>query len=89
MNLGSIALISMIVWNDKYLLLFEKEKNYILLFNLLTGRIETKFNYENKDNYLLTGKKLVINDKAHSVLLGKREIDLTPKEYALLKYFVI
>ena len=63
MNLGSIALISMIVWNDKYLLLFEKEKNYILLFNLLTGRIETKFIYENKDNYLLTGKKLVINDK--------------------------
>ena len=63
MNLGSIALISMIVWNDNYLLLFEKEKNYILLFNLLTGRIETKFNYENKDNYLLTGKKLVINDK--------------------------
>ena len=63
MNLGSIALISMIVWNDKYLLLFEKEKNYILLFNLLTGRIETKFNYENKDNYLFTGKKLVINNK--------------------------
>ena len=63
MNLGSIALISMIVWNDNYLLLFEKEKNYILLFNLLTGRIETKFNYENKDNYLFTGKKLVINDK--------------------------
>ena len=63
MNLGSIALISMIVWNDKYLLLFEKEKNYILLFNLLTGRIETKFNYENKDNYLFTCKKLVINDK--------------------------
>ena len=63
MNLGSIALISMIVWNDKYLLLFEKEKNYILLFNLLTGRIETKFIYENKDNYLFTGKKLVINDK--------------------------
>ena len=63
MNLGSIALISMIVWDDKYLLLFEKEKNYILLFNLLTGRIETKFIYENKDNYLFTGKKLVINDK--------------------------
>ena len=70
MNLGSIALISMIVWNDNYLLLFEKEKNYILLFNLLTGRIENKFYYENKDNYLFTGKKLVIDDKEELLFIN-------------------
>ena len=31
---------------------------------------------------------LVIDDKAHSVLIDEREINLTPKEYDLLKYFV-
>lgn len=31
---------------------------------------------------------LFINDKAHEVYIDDKEIDLTPKEYDLLKYFV-
>ena len=31
---------------------------------------------------------LVIDDKAHSVFVDEKEINLTPKEYDLLKYFI-
>ena len=55
----------------------------------LVARIKAVLKRAKGRNEVFKIGELVINDKAHSVLLGKREIDLTPKEYALLKYFVM
>ena len=38
------------------------------------------------DNYVFDG--LVIDDKAHDVYVDNNKINLTPKEYDLLKYFI-
>ncbi len=55
----------------------------------LVARIKAVLKRAKGRNEVFKIGELVINDKAHSVLLEKREIDLTPKEYALLKYFVM
>ena len=41
---------------------------------------------QEEDKYVFN--TLVIDDKAHSVTVDNKEINLTPKEYDLLKYFV-
>lgn len=41
---------------------------------------------QKEDKYVFN--TLVIDDKAHSVTVDNKEINLTPKEYDLLKYFV-
>ncbi len=65
----------MTAWNEKYLLLFVKHGKYILLFNMLTGRIENKFLFG--DYNLYCGKKLKVNnEELLFVLDSKGEINL-------------
>jgi hypothetical protein len=59
-DLNTNELISILDWNKKYFILFEKSSRYFYLLNIKTCKIENKFN--NKDSDLYSGKKLVIND---------------------------
>ena len=55
----------------------------------LTARVKAilkRTSAEVENTYKYSG--LVINDKAHEVYIDNKEIELTPKEYDLLKYFV-
>ena len=51
---------SMLDWNANYLIFFEKEGKYILLFNKRIGKIEKKL--INGDKSLINGKKIKINE---------------------------
>ena len=57
-NVKSIS--SMVLWNEKYLLIFEYKGSNISLFNMKTAIIEKIFNHG--DNVLCNGKKLIINN---------------------------
>lgn len=55
----------------------------------LTARVKAilkRTSAEVENTYKYSG--LVINDKAHEVYIDNKEIELTPKEYDLLKFFV-
>jgi DNA-binding response OmpR family regulator len=55
----------------------------------LVARIKAILKRTKSREEVLKVGELVIDDRAHNVLIGKEEINLTPKEYALLKYFVM
>ena len=59
-EISSDKITSVVVWNEKYLLLFEDKGKYIKSFNIKTGRVEKKFN--NCNDILRNGKKITIND---------------------------
>lgn len=54
----------------------------------LIARIKAILKRDNKVTELYTYKDLKIDIKAHSVYIKEKEIELTPKEYELLLYFV-
>ena len=54
----------------------------------LIARVKAVIKRSYGDDTILKFGDLVINDKAHSVFVGDDKINLTPKEYDLLKYFV-
>ena len=55
----------------------------------LVARVKAILNRVKTEKDVLKVGELVIDDRAHDVLLDKKVIDLTPKEYALLKYFIM
>ena len=59
-ELNNDSIISMKIWNEKYLLIFVENGQNILLFNIILGKIEKKFNH-GKD-ILCDGNKIIIND---------------------------
>jgi len=54
----------------------------------LVARVKTIIKRVNREESLLKFDGLVIDDKAHDVYVDDKKINLTPKEYDLLKYFV-
>ena len=54
----------------------------------LMARIRAILKRDNKVLDIYEYKKLKINKKAHSVYISNKEIELTPKEYELLLYFI-
>ena len=54
----------------------------------LVARVKAVLKRTKQEEEKYTFGTLVIDDKAHSVLIDEKEINLTPKEYDLLKYFV-
>lgn len=54
----------------------------------LIARIKAILKRDSKVVEVYTYKDLKIDIKAHSVYIGNKEIELTPKEYELLLYFV-
>ena len=59
---------SMLDWNANYLIFFEKEGKYILLFNKRIGKIEKKL--INGDKSLINGKKINIHEN-EELFFGK------------------
>ncbi len=54
----------------------------------LVARVKAIIKRVNGDDNLLRFEGLVIDDKAHDVYVDDEKVNLTPKEYDLLKYFV-
>ncbi len=54
----------------------------------LIARIKAISKRINMDNDMFIYEDLKIDYKAHSVFIGEKEINLTPKEYELLVYFI-
>ncbi len=54
----------------------------------LIARIKAISKRINMDNDIFIYENLKIDYKAHSVFIGEKEINLTPKEYELLVYFI-
>lgn len=54
----------------------------------LIARIKAISKRINMDNDMFIYEALKIDYKAHSVFIGEKEINLTPKEYELLVYFI-
>ena len=54
----------------------------------LIARIKAISKRINMDNDIFIYEDLKIDYKAHSVFIGEKEINLTPKEYELLVYFI-
>ena len=54
----------------------------------LIARIKAISKRINMDNDIFIYDDLKIDYKAHSVFIGEKEINLTPKEYELLVYFI-
>jgi DNA-binding response OmpR family regulator len=54
----------------------------------LVARVKAVLKRTNGENNNLKFEGLVIDDKAHDVYVDNKKINLTPKEYELLKYFV-
>ena len=54
----------------------------------LVARIKAILKRTNKEENKYVFDTLVVDDKAHVVLIDDKEVNLTPKEYDLLKYFI-
>ena len=54
----------------------------------LVARVKAILKRTNNEEVLLKFGGLVIDDKAHDVYVDDKKVNLTPKEYDLLKYFV-
>ncbi len=54
----------------------------------LVARVKAVIKRTKQEEEKYVFNTLVIDDKAHSVTVDNKEINLTPKEYDLLKYFV-
>ncbi len=54
----------------------------------LVARVKAILKRTNNEDSLMSFEGLVIDDKAHDVFVDKKKINLTPKEYDLLKYLV-
>ena len=54
----------------------------------LVARVKAILKRTNNEEVLLKFDGLVIDDKAHDVFVDNKKINLTPKEYDLLKFFV-
>jgi DNA-binding response OmpR family regulator len=54
----------------------------------LVARVKAVLKRTKQEEEKYVFNTLVIDDKAHSVTVDNKEINLTPKEYDLLKYFV-
>ena len=54
----------------------------------LVARVKAILKRTNNEESLMSFEGLVIDDKAHDVFVDKKKINLTPKEYDLLKYLV-
>ena len=54
----------------------------------LVARIKAILKRTNNEEEKYVFDTLVIDDKAHVVLIDNEEVNLTPKEYELLKYFI-
>ncbi len=54
----------------------------------LVARVKAILKRTSNDNNNLVFNGLVIDDKAHDVFVNEEKINLTPKEYELLKYLV-
>ena len=54
----------------------------------LVARVKAILKRTNNEDSILKYEGLVIDDKAHDVYVDDKKINLTPKEYDLLKYFV-
>ncbi len=54
----------------------------------LVARVKAILKRTNNEEALLKFDGLVIDDKAHDVFVDDKKINLTPKEYDLLKFFV-
>ena len=54
----------------------------------LVARVKAILKRNNTDTYTYTFEGLTINDLAHEVRVDDKKVNLTPKEYDLLKYLV-
>ena len=54
----------------------------------LVARVKAILKRTNNEAEKYVFDKLIIDDKAHEVLIDNKKIDLTPKEYDLLKYLI-
>ena len=54
----------------------------------LVARVKAILKRTNREEEKYSFSGLAIDDKAHIVLVDNKEVNLTPKEYDLLKYFV-
>ena len=54
----------------------------------LVARVKAVLKRANNEESIMRFDGLVIDDKAHDVFVDEKKINLTPKEYDLLKYLV-
>ena len=62
------GIMSMLNWNEKFLIIFEAKGKKMLLFNKKTARVEKAFN--NVEGTLQEGKKITINDSEELLLIN-------------------